>query len=160
VSLPPVGSTPPNVTRLPGSRVGGGGGDELPVPGQAPIPGLQPPERPRRPARISAPREWIVYVECKLDGVTLHPTERDLSLKDIEVPPFANPLRSLVTGILQRQPEPQPGKSPPQLRVRFVVHPEAGRTFHAAYPALQGLPVEMDRVTLQRGDDVRAALGQ
>lgn len=137
-SLPPVGAPQGNVTRLP----------------------ERPADQPRKPARITPPREWLVYVECKADGATLHPTQRDVAAALVEKGHADNPLRALVAAMLQKQPEPQPGKAPVRMRVRFVVHLDGGRTFHAAYPALQGLPVDMDVVHLRRGDDPRGVLGQ
>jgi hypothetical protein len=114
---------------------------------------------PRRPARIAPTREWLIYVECRAESAVLHPRNVNLPLNLLEGDAATSPLRTLVTEVLERQPEPIPGKAPRKLRVRFVVLPNGGeRSFHAAYPALVGLPIDMDVVRLRPEDDVRAAL--
>lgn len=156
VPHPELGTSAPIASRIP-ERTGESAGEPR-TPGGAPVPGPQP-EPLRRPARIIPPREWLIHVECRPDGAVLHPRNANLPLNLIEGSAATNPLRTLVTEILQRQPDPVPGKAPRKLRVRFVVLPNGGeRSFHAAYPALLGLPVDMDVVRLRPEDDVRAAL--
>jgi len=157
-----VAVPPAQGTRGPSAGTGTGGVPPPPppetgpaTPGVVPVPGPQS-EQPRKPARISPPREWLLFVECKADGVVVHPRKEAFALAKVEA--ANNPLRAFVTEALTRQPEPTAGKPPSRLRVRFVVHPDGGRSFHAAYPALLGLPIDMDRVALEPGDDVRAVL--
>ncbi len=116
------------------------------------------PEPSRRPARVQPSHEWIIYVECRVDGVVLHPGKDLLPLHAIAETPAKNPLRARVAEMLPQQPAPLPGKTPSRPRVRFVVHVDGGRSFHAAYPALVGLPIDMDRVTLQAGDDAQTII--
>lgn len=162
----PAGSPRPNTGGTPpsdGLEKGQPGGASLPNVWTTPKTGTQlPPGNPepsRRPAQITPPRDWIVYVECKAEGATIHPARREVPMAALETALEGNPLRSMVSAMLQRQPEPPPGKVPPRLRVRFVIHPDGVRAFHAAYPSLAGLALDMDRVTLQPGDEVRSHLG-
>ena len=46
-------------------------------------------------------------------------------------------------------------KGDPQRRqIRFLIHRDAERTFHLAYPILEDVKVDKTRYTLQYGDDI------
>ena len=56
----------------------------------------------------------------------------------------------------RRQATVRPGDLPYRPQIRFLVWPDALRSFHLAYPALEGLAVPKTRQNLQPEDDVFA----
>jgi hypothetical protein len=97
----------------------------------------------------------VIFIECKNDVVILHPTQRPFSLESLSHSPAYNPLYQAVKKQIElRQAMVRPGEPPLRIQVRFLVQPDAVRTFHMAYPALDRLAVEKRRQNLQPEDDV------
>jgi hypothetical protein len=106
-----------------------------------------------RPASLRGDRDWVIFVECRADGVVLHPSERSFALTQLAGP--ANPLlECLQEMIARRQALVRPGDLPYRPHVRFLVRPEYLRTYHAVFPALEALPVPKSRQNLLPEDDV------
>jgi hypothetical protein len=145
----------------PRGESGGGSGQADPLARLAPQPppGVRPQPRtvPLRPALLGGEREWVIFVECQRDAVILYPTRRPFSLESLSHSPAHNPLYLAVRQLLaRRQALIRPGERPLQPHIRYLVHPDAVRTYHMTYPALERLSVPQTRQNLQPEDDVSA----
>jgi hypothetical protein len=67
-------------------------------------------------------------------------------------------LQSIQQLIDRKQASVRPGDAPYRPEVRFLVHPDAGRTYHAAYPLLDLLAAPKTAQTLAPDDDVQAII--
>ena len=120
--LPPQGGT--------GGRGSGGGG-------------VGSEGQPRPVSRFSSP-EWIILVECRPEGVVVSPSRLSFSLASLtgEVATggqFAALVRDLIA---RRRSAQRPGEDPVKIVIRFQVQKDGLRTFHLAYPLLDGIDVE------------------
>lgn len=96
-------------------------------------------------------------MECRAEEVVLYPARQEFPLRTLILGAEGNPLRKAIqTMIERRQASVRPGELPYRPQVRFLVGPDALRTFHLAYPALEGLAVPKTRQNLQPEDDVLA----
>jgi len=125
-------------------------------------PSLAPQQRPRRPAGLRAavvngPRNSILFVECRADAVILYPLGLRLAVADLGTSAANSPLTRAVQQHLARRQAARPGELD-RIEVRFLVHQDALRTYHWAYPLLAGLPVAQKRQNLDPEDDVRAIM--
>jgi len=130
---------------------------------RAPFANQPPPERSNRPRRpvnlrpllISGDRDYIIYVECRADGVVIYPARQLVPLSALQNDATGNPLLlTLQQMIDRRQASVRPGDLPYRPQVRFLVRPEHERTYHLAYPTLDRLPAAKTRQTLEPEDDV------
>lgn len=135
-------------------------GDGPKLPGGGLPPGVKPPPSPKaerpplRPAELSSD-EVIVHVECHADYVVVHPSRRRVPVEALGHSDAHNPLYQQVRAGLARKPL---GVEKPRRQIRFLVHPDGERTFHRAYPVLEGLSASKTRQAVQPGDDVMAII--
>ena len=98
----------------------------------------------------------MIYVECRADGVVLRNAGQKFA------PPSAggdNPLlQSLRQTIARRQATVRPGEPLYRPEVRFLVRPDALKTYHLAYPAVDGLPAEKKAQNLGPDEDAAAVI--
>jgi hypothetical protein len=147
---------------LPGAAGGGDDSDSGdPLARYAPqVPRAPGPRKPvaLRPARLTGDRDYIIYIECRPDCVVLYPSQRTYPLAVLSRSSASgNPLALAVQQMIDRRQALLPADTPPyRPQVCFLVRPESVRTFHTAYPALDGLPVPKVRQNLDLEDDVLA----
>jgi hypothetical protein len=104
---------------------------------------------------LNGDRDWVIFLECRPEGIVLYPSRLEFPLKVLPSGPDGNLLLKAVQQMIdRRQATVRPGELPYRPQVRFLVWPEALRTFHLAYPALDGLAVPKARQNLQPEDDV------
>ena len=116
----------------------------------------EPPAR--RPARLND-RDWILYVECRAEGVILYPSQREFPLAAVTAPPAVNTLLATVQQMIERRQAALPPSDVPfRPQVRFLIRPNSLRTFHMTYPILEALPVPKTRQNLAADDDVRSVM--
>lgn len=128
----------------PGFKGPDGAGDETPR------------QVPLRPARIAGTGDLTVFVECRADRIVLHPTRQEVALNQLGQAPLYNPLHQAVRTLMRRHREAaRPGDPGARVVIRFLVHPDAERTYHLAYPPLETVSVPKARTTLLPGDDVQ-----
>jgi hypothetical protein len=121
------------------------------------LPKASLPPASLRPARLSGDRDWIVFVECKKEGVVIYPTQLLLPASALGRASGSNPLLQSVQQLIDRkQATVRRGDVPYRPEVRFLVHPDAGRTYHRAYPTLDALAAPKTAQTLAPEDDVAA----
>ena len=114
---------------------------------------------PLRPARLSGDRDWIIYVECRPQGVVVYPTRTLVPLAALSRPTEGNPLPQMIQQMIDRkQATVRRGEMPYRPEVRFLVRPEAERTYHLAYPTLDGLAAPKTSQNLGPEDDVSAVV--
>jgi hypothetical protein len=109
-----------------------------------------------RPAVVNGPHGSILFVECRADGVILHPAGTRIAAADLGTN-ASSPLTRAVQQYLARRQAIRPGE-PERVEVRFLVRGDALRTYHRAYPLLAGLPVVQKRQNLDPADDIRAIM--
>jgi hypothetical protein len=129
----------------------------LDVPNIAPEAPPIPRKRPviLRPARVGNNDDYVIFIECDTEYVMVYPSRRRVPLEALNHSPLHNPLYKAVEEMLKRRLSTlRPGEQPPHVQIRFLVHRDADRTMHLAYPALETLPVEKVRYNLQPEDDV------
>jgi hypothetical protein len=95
---------------------------------------------PRPAYRYSTP-EWIILVECRPEGIVVSPSRQSFPLASLTAGQgqFAAQVRELIA---HRRAAQRPGEDPVKIVVRFQVQKEGLRTFHLAYPLLDGIDVE------------------
>lgn len=131
----------------------------LPAPAIPKLPG-QTPTKPAaqtpRPVRLAGDRQWILYVECRADGVVLHPSLRSFSAASLAQPQGLADLTRAAQMLLDRRQNTanQLGDKAFKMQIRFLVWPDGERTFHSVYPALDGLPAPKTWQMLRPDDDV------
>jgi hypothetical protein len=156
---PPSSGTASKTTTGNGDGDGGGdhGGDDpfLRAPPAPKLPKAPRPPAPLRPARLSGDRDWIVFVECKTEGVVIYPTHLLVPVSALGRASGSNPLLQSVRQLIERkQATVRRGDAAFRPEVRFLVHPDAGRTYHLAYPMLDPLAAPKTAQTLAPEDDV------
>jgi hypothetical protein len=123
----------------------------------SPFPSASRPAQSLRPARLSGDRDWLLYVECKPEGVVIYPTRLLVPLSALSRTTGANPLLQSVQQLIDhKQATVRPGDAPYRPEVRFLVHPDALRTYHLAYPTLDALAAPKSAQDLGPDDDVAA----
>jgi hypothetical protein len=128
------------------------GGRRPPRPGFHGPDSLAPPPRKNRPllpARIGDAEETTIFIECRSTGVVVHPTGQTIPLAALGESVASNALHRAVSAQFASHKG-----NPARRQIRFLIHRDAERTFHAAYPVLDDIKVEKTRYTLQPGDDV------
>jgi hypothetical protein len=160
----PEYATPPNPARKKVILYGGGGAGEpgdssspadnrFATPSYRPAPARKPASL--RPGWVHGGRDWVIYVECRSDGVVLYPAEKQFALAEAARPASSNPLVAALKQMIdRRQSLRRPGEPPYYPQVRLLVRPENVTTFLTVYPALEALPVPKKRQNLEPGDDV------
>jgi hypothetical protein len=174
ITAPPLLPAPPGAKAPPASAAvassgnggngkgnGNGGGDgstgasegesQGPRIGPEPAPGQPRRRLPLRPAQISGAREVVFFVECRPDEVVVYPTRAQVSLDHLTHSPMHNKLYQTVRQLILRQQAHAPDA---KVQIRFLIHRDAERTFHRAYPVLEGLPVPKAQYHLMPDDDV------
>jgi hypothetical protein len=147
---------------LPGSQPGGGGGDESSDPlarYAPPVPRASGPRKPvaLRPARLTGDRDYYIYVECREDSAVLYPSQRVFPLVALTRGGASNPLAQAVQAMIDRRQASVPAGAPPyRPQVCFLVRSDSVRTYHTAYPALDGVSVPKTRHNLDTDEDVLA----
>ena len=159
---PPTGS-PDAGSRTTGAGKGAADGPDddpfLRSPPPPPLPIKTHQTAPLRPARLSGDRDWIIYVECKPEGVVVYPTRTLVPLSALNRPAGSNPLPQTIQQLIDRkQATVRRGEMPYRPEVRFLVRPEAERTYHLAYPTLDGLAAPKTSQNLGPEDDVSAVV--
>jgi len=159
---PPPSSTTSKTTS--GDSSGGDPSDDDPFLRAPPAPRLPKALRPPaalRPARLSGDRDWIVFVECKAEGVVIYPTHLLIPASALARASGSNPLLQSVQQLIDRkQATVRRGDAPYRPEVRFLVHPDAGRTYHLAYPTLDSLAAPKTAQTLAPEDDVATIVAE
>ena len=121
------------------------------------LPNASRPPAPLRPARLSGDRDWIVFVECKKEGVVIYPAQMLIPVSALDRASGGNPLLQSVQQLIDRkQATVRSGDAPYRPEVRFLVHPDAGRTYHLVYPTLDALAAPKTAQPLAPEDDVAA----
>jgi hypothetical protein len=112
-----------------------------------PLPKPKPTEPPNRPFRLVGNRDWVIPIECVSDGVVLRSVGQKFTLASLK--PVQGAETALVQAVRQviarRQATVRPGDPPYRPQLRFLIHPEGLRTYHLAYPTLEGLKIPMTR---------------
>jgi hypothetical protein len=140
-----------------GDGSGGDHGEDDPFLRATPTPKLPKASRPPaalRPARLSGDRDWIVFVECKTEGVVVYPTHLLIPVSALGRASGSNPLLQPVQQLIDRKQATVRRDAPYRPEVRFLVHADAGRTYHLAYPTLDALAAPKTAQTLAPEDDV------
>lgn len=127
----------------------------------APQPVLNAPPRrpmPLRPARLTGDRDYVIYLECRPDGVVLYPSQRVFPVATLSRGGTGgNPLAQAVQQMIdRRQASVAPAAPPFRPQLCFLVGPESVRVYHAAYPALDAVAAPKTRQNLLPEDDVLA----
>jgi hypothetical protein len=147
---PRIGSGDPENSSLPPSRI-------VDVPQIAPDAPPLPRRRPAalRPASVCSNGDYVIFIECRSEYLVIYPSQKRVAIDALNHSKFHNPLyRAIEQMIARRLSTLRPGEKEPRIQVRFLVHPDADRTLHLAYPVLESLPGEKVRYNLQPEDDV------
>jgi hypothetical protein len=97
----------------------------------------------------------VIFVECQADQVIIYPSRRRVPLEALSHTPNYNVLfKTIEQMVARRLSTLLPGETPPHVQVRFLVHRDAERTLHLAYPGLAAMPVEKVQYILRPGEDV------
>jgi hypothetical protein len=123
---------------------------------------LAPPPTPARrrqpvvlrPAQLGGDEEALIFVECQAQVVIVHPGRRRVPIDALNHSPAYNQLRQAVQKQIQRRQALSGRGEAARVHLRFLIHRDGERTFHLAYPALEGLLVPKTRYSLQPEDDV------
>lgn len=121
-----------------------------------PPPDTRRPRRPRprpralRPAARYGDGEWVLVVDCTARGVRLSPSQVSISLQELARGRGGDALLArTVANMLERRRAMQDPAAPPfRPQIRFVIHKDGLRSFHAALPPLEGIRVPKSTVML------------
>jgi hypothetical protein len=153
---------PAGATRPASAGAAGDGPDDDPflrAPPSPVLPNKKHAPAPLRPARLGGDRDWIIYVECKPEGVVVYPTQTLVPMTALSRPSGSNPLLQTVQQLIDhKQATVRPGETPYRPEVRFLVRPDALRTYHLAYPTLDSLAAPKAAQDLGPDDDVSAVV--
>jgi hypothetical protein len=152
--LPPDKKVAEGLPRLtggaaPGGEPAGDGGMRIPQADglPSPPPDTRPPHRPRpralRPAARYGDEEWVLVVDCTARGVRLSPSQLRVPLQELARGNGGDVLlaRTVASLIERRRAMQDPAAPPFRPQLRFVVHRDGMRAFHAALPALENIRV-------------------
>ena len=136
-----------------------GNGQQKPVGPQLDSPVAETREPILRPALVSGAGVLTVFIECRADQVIVHPTAQAVPLEGLHLVPAINPLYQTVHQLITRRQATLASRDTPfRVQIRFLVHRDAERVYHQAYPALQTIPVPKKSYLLQPGDSVEQIL--
>jgi hypothetical protein len=119
-----------------------------------PPPDTSRPRHPRpralRPAARYGDEEWVLVVDCSAQGVRLSPSQLRVSLQELARGHGGDvQLARTVASLIERRRAAQDPAAPPfRPQLRFVVHRDGMRSFHAALPALENIRVPKHTVML------------
>jgi hypothetical protein len=95
-------------------------------------------------SRLTGNRDWYIPVECRASEIVLPLSREHIPLAAlVQQPATANQLvQSIRIAIARRQATVRPGEPPYRPILRYEVHRDGVRTYHAVYPLLEvlGLP--------------------
>jgi hypothetical protein len=116
----------------------------------------RPAQQNPRPVRLNGDKDWVLYVECRADGVVLHPSRRSFTASTLATAQGRADLTRAAQNLLERRQNAanQVGEKNFKAQIRFLVWPDGQRTYHAVYPALDGLPAPKTMQILNPEDDV------
>src|SRR5262249_21090501 len=96
--------------------------------------------RPAPPplGRVLGNRDWLLYIECRADGVVLKHGNQKFSLATLaRQAPGEHPLTAAVREVVaRRQATVGPGEPPWRPMLRFQVQPDGLPAYYLAYPLL------------------------
>ena len=126
----------------------------------APLPELGPRKSqsptPLRAARLFADRDWVIYVECKFEEISVHPNRlvipTNLLASDEGVKRFVQEIEKIIQ---RKQSTVRPGEPLYRPEVRFLVWPDGLRPYHLSYPALQLAGIKQKRLNLEPEDSIK-----
>jgi hypothetical protein len=89
-------------------------------------------------------REWVLVVECLRDEVRVSPSRLRVSVVQLESGKGGDVLlrQTAREEIARRLSTVPSGQLPPHIILRFLVHRDALRTYHLAYPAFDSIEAE------------------
>ena len=155
-ALPPDKATAEGLPRIAGGSTAAGepaGEGEVgmrdPHPSGLPTPppDTNRPRRPRpralRPAARYGDGDWILVVDCTERGIHLSPSQLRIPLQELARGRGGDVLlaRTAANLIERRRISQDPAAPPFRPEIRFVVHKDGLRSFHAALPALEGIRI-------------------
>jgi hypothetical protein len=117
-----------------------------------------PPKKPQQPlriARLNGDRDYVIFIECRADGVVLYPSRQAYSAQQLARGDQAL-VQAVQKMIERRQSLVRPGELPFRPQVRYLIHPDSIRTYHTTYPVLNALGVPQTRQNLDADEDVAA----
>src|SRR5262249_35922042 len=114
------------------------------------------PKRPPglHPARLNGDRDYLIFIECRPDGVVLYPSQKQFPLTTLKPGPDNALVRTVQQMIDRKQSGVRPGELPYRPQLRFLVRPESLQTYHLTYPLFNPLPITKTRQNLIPEDDV------
>jgi hypothetical protein len=109
-----------------------------------------------RPAILGGDRDYVILLECRANGVVLHPYGTSFSADSLAANNGGGVLLQEAIGrlIARRQATVRPGEQPFRPQVRFLVRPDGLRAFHRAYPVLETLHIPLTRQNLDADEEV------
>jgi hypothetical protein len=110
----------------------------------------RPRPRALRPAARYGDEEWVLVVDCSAQGVRLSPSQLRVPLQELARGRGGDVLLArTVANLIERRRAMQDPVAPPfRPQIRFVVHRDGMRSFHAALPALENVRVPKHTVML------------
>jgi hypothetical protein len=128
-----------------------------------PLPELGPRKSkapiPLKAARLFAERDWILFVECRFEGLILHASRKYYSAEFLMTEKGAAEfLEEIQALIFKKQSTVRPGESLYRPQVRFLVWPDGIRSYHIAYPKLQASNINQTRQNLEQEDSIKDIL--
>jgi hypothetical protein len=128
-----------------------------------PLPELGPRKSkapiPLKAARLFAERDWILFVECRFEGLILHASRKYYSAEFLMTEKGAAEfLEEIQALIFKKQSTVRPGESLYRPQVRFLVWPDGTRSYHIAYPKLQASNINQTRQNLEQEDSIKDIL--
>lgn len=139
-----------------GDGGGSGGGLARYAPPSPPVAAKPLRRQPTlRPASLHGDRDWVIFVECRSDGVIVYPGARSYTVAEIVSGGTNNPLVTALRQMIdRRQALVRPGEPPYRPQVRFLVRPQDLRTYHQVFPAIDALAVPRTGQSIRPEDDV------
>jgi hypothetical protein len=118
------------------------------------------PSASLRPARLHGDRDWLIFLECKPEGVVVYPSQLLVPAAALNAKSgLSNALLEAVKQMIdRRQATVREGETPFRPEVRFLVRPDALKTYHLAYPALDALSAPKSAHTLGPDEDAAAVV--
>jgi hypothetical protein len=139
-----------------GGTQGEPGGEDSPQSGRGtflPTPAEKQPQPPKTP-RLVGNRDWIIVMECYPDGVVLRAAGQQFSLATLASKDCK--LYSVMKQMIdRRQASVRPGDPPYRPQIRFLVRPDALRSYHLAYPLLEPLGIPLTRQNVSADSEDR-----
>lgn len=112
--------------------------------------------RPLRVARLDGSRDFILFIECNAQGIIVYPDKQRFPGHILETEEGAKRLLNLMRQQVERRTKKTPAGDPaPKGQIRFLVHPEGLRWYHASFPIIEELQIKTTRQSLIPEDSVR-----